>query len=111
MGTGRKDFTQINTDPVYDTIAEATREARKERKIYTEQEAQEFKENLQTSGRKGVKLPRINLAFSPETYDYIKTMSRARGETLTDFVNHVLKLSLEENRDVYEKALEFRNSF
>lgn len=64
-----------------------------------------------TAGRKGAKLPRMNIAFAPEIYDYIQTMSRVRGETLTDFVNHVLRQSMDDYADIYKKAQEFRNSF
>lgn len=120
----KKDFSGVNTERVYGTIAEATAEpeetvealtqeeqsARKERKTYTAEEAAEAMQNLKTAGRKGVKLPRINLAFSPDLYDYVRTMARARGETLTEFVNHILRQSMEENQDIYRKAIEFRNS-
>lgn len=112
----KKDF-KVNTDPMYKTVQEATADAqetvktRKERKTYTAAEEQEFLENRQTSGHKGVKLPRINMAFSPELYDYIRTVSMARGQTMTDFLNHIVEKSMEENREIYEKALEFRNSF
>ena len=122
----KKDFTKVNTGRVYDTIAAATaeqeqnisqnqetqetQEKRKERRTYNEQEALEFMQKLKTSGRKGVKLPRINLAFSPDIYDYIQTMSRVRGENMTQFVNLALRQHMEENRDIYEKAIEFRNS-
>ena len=125
----KKDFSQINTNRVYGTIAEATAEpeqeavevlqdaaaqeitqTRKERRTYSEQEAAEILQTLRTSGRKGVKLPRINLAFAPEVHEYITVMSRVRGENLTQFVNMVLKQHMEEHRDIYEKAIEFKNS-
>ena len=116
----KKDFSSVKTDRMYKTIAEATAEAqevqetaktRKERKTYTAEEEQEFLDSLKTAGRKGVKLPRINMAFTPERYDYIKTMSMVRGQTMTEFINHIIQNSLDENREVYEKALEFRKSF
>ena len=126
----KKDFSQLNTGRVYNTIAEATaapaaqevqeitpaaeaqeaQTARKPRKTYTEQEAVEFMQRMKTSGHKGVKLPRINLAFAPELYDYVQTMSRVRGETMTDFVNVALRAHMEDNRELYEKAIEFKNS-
>lgn len=123
----KKDFSQVNTGRVYGAIAEATAEPepaaeinpaaaqetaqeRKPRRTYTEQEAAEIMQTLQTSGRKGIKLPRINLAFTPELHEYIITMSRVRGENLTQFVNYVLRQHMEEHRDIYEKAIEFRNS-
>lgn len=130
----KKDFSNVNTNPVYNTIADATaplpgqlditgkvvkaeREAertvtepRKDRKGYTQAEKDLFAENLQTAGRKGCKLPRINLAFSPQVYDYVKTMSRAQGITLTEFCNKIMQQHMEEHRAIYEKAVEFRNS-
>lgn len=122
----KKDFSQINTGRVYNTIAEATAEPEqeaveviqtqgtrkkyKERKTYTEQEAAELMQELKTSGRKGLKLPRINLAFAPDIYNYIQIMSRVRGESMTDFVNVALRQHMEEHHDLYEKAIEFRNS-
>lgn len=122
----KKDFTSVNTGRVYDTIAAATAEPeqgiaeaaekqevqteRKPRRTYTKQEAAEIMQTLRTSGRKGVKLPRINLAFAPDIHEYIITMSRVRGENLTQFVNYVLRQHMEEHADIYEKAIEFRSS-
>lgn len=116
-----KNFSQINTDRVYNTIAEATaepdiqetqevQETRKPRKEYTAQERLDFLQEMKTAGRKGVKLPRINLAFSPDVYEYIQIMSRVRGESMTAFVNIALRQHIEEHRDLYDKAIEFRNS-
>lgn len=122
----KKDFSKMNTGRVYDTIAAATAEPeqeaaevtqkqetapkRKPRKTYNAQEAAEIMQTMKTSGRKGLKLPRINLAFSPENYEYIQIMSRVRGESMTDFVNIALRQHMDEHRDLYEKAIEFRNS-
>lgn len=118
----KKDFSKINTRPVYEAMEEVTadpaeqeaapaaqeqRKKYKERKTYTEQEAQEFLQSMQTAGRKGLELPRINVAFTPANYHYIKTMSRVRGETLTAFVNHILAQSMEENAETYKRAQEF----
>lgn len=113
----KKDFSKINTGRIYDTLAEATADpeqaqakTRKDRKTYTGQEAMELIQNGQTAGRKGLKMPRINLAFSPDVYEYIKTMAQVRGETLTDFVNHILRQSMTDNAEIYKKAIEFKNS-
>lgn len=118
----KKDFSNVNTGAVYNAIAAATAEpepaqetqeaapARKSRKTYTEQEAQEALRALKTSGKKGLKLPRINLAFTPDNYEYIQIMSRVRGESMTEFVNIALRQHMEEHRDLYERAIEFRNS-
>ena len=116
----KKDFSKVA-----DAIAEATAEpaaaeeaqekpkaqkTRKARKTYSAQEAQEFLENGQTAGRKGVRLPRINLAFQPELYDYVKTMAHAAGISYTDFLNRIIQEHKAKHADVYEKAIEFRDS-
>ena len=44
-----------------------------------------------TQGIKGKKLPRINMAFSSETYEYIKRESRIRGLSATAFVNYIIE--------------------
>ena len=89
---------------------EQVQKAEGSRKTYTEEERQAFMASLRTGGRKGCKLPRINMAFTPELYDYIRTMSKVSGLTLTVFLNTVLKQYMDEHREQYDRALEFRNS-
>lgn len=108
-----KDFTGIKAGKaVTDTIAEATaepaQETQKERKTYTAQEAAEFMQQMKTNGRKGLKLPRINLAFAPDIYEYCRTMARAAGMNYTDFVNMVLRQHMDEHQEAYQKAIQFR---
>ena len=111
----RKDFTQINASNIYSsTIAEATQETqeepktRKPRKEYTAQEALAFMEDMQTRGRKGAHLPRINIAFSPGMYEYVKVMSAASGLSITAFVNKILQEHRDAHEDMYKRALDFR---
>lgn len=133
----KKDFSNINTNRVYDTIAEATaagdsseqlpgqmvitdiegniaeeptKKKYKDRKTYSAAEQLVFLEAMQTSGKKGVKLPRINLAFTPANYEFIKIMAQVRGQSLTEFVNDMLTEARTQHADIYEKAIEFRNS-
>ena len=118
MAAAKKDFSKVNTNPVYNVIAEATdtkapaasNGKSKPRKTYTAAEAQAALENLHTSGLKGVKLPRINLAFTPANYEFIKTMAQVRGQNLTEFVNDVLQQARENNADLYKQAIKFRES-
>lgn len=125
-----KDFSKAaTTGRIYSAIQEATAEpaqeinkaqeaqeaqekpaGRKPRRTYSEQEAAEIMQSLKTSGRKGLALPRINLAFAPDIYDFVKTMSRVRGETMTEFINFVLRQYMDDHGDIYERAIEFRNS-
>lgn len=118
MAAAKKDFSKVNVNPVYDVIADAVNEAPaaggkkpyKARKTYTKQEAAEALDSLQTSGKKGLKLPRINLAFTPANYEFIKIMAQVRGQNLTEFVNDMLQEARESHADLYNKAIEFRNS-
>lgn len=117
----KKKLENISVNPVYSAIADATAETaqdnaeivykQKERKTYTEQEKREYLDTLKTAGRKGVKLPRINLAFTPDNYDYIQTMARVNGQTLTMFINNVIHKSMIENEEIYKQALDFRSNF
>lgn len=111
----KKDFSSIKTGRIYDTLEAATadpdKQERKERRTYTEEEAAAAMLEMRTAGRKGVKLPRVNMAFAPDVYTYIKTMAKVRGETLTEFVNVVMRKSMNDNQEIYQKAIEFKNSF
>ena len=135
----KKDFSNVNTDRVYNTIQNATEELpgqvdlfqgeadpegdkldadvilaadpqRKARKTYSDTEKAAFLSAGTTSGHKGCKLPRMNMAFDPDLYDYVRTMATVRGETITTFVNHILRNFMNDNMEIYEKAIEFRNS-
>ena len=82
---------------VYDGMLE-TQDTQKEQK------AQEAREALQTQGRTGVKLDRINMAFTPSNYDFIKVMAAIRGQTMTAYVNAVLDAERARNGDKYQAA-------
>lgn len=51
---------------------------------------------------------RITMCFSPEIYDYIKTMSRMKGMTIAAFTESVFRKSMDSNADLYAMALKFR---
>jgi len=132
----KKDFSQVETGRVYDAIAEATAEAaepaaeqdaqevkqkRRARKTYTDEEKRELIENMTTAGRKGVKMPRVNLklegtdsrmnvACTATNYEYVQIMSRVCGMNLTQFINKALTEHRQDHIDLYEKALEFRRA-
>lgn len=113
MTTKNKDFSssaQRVKTYISEAVTAAEEPTRKARKTYSEEEAAAFLEEGHTSGRKGVKLPRINVAFKPSVYEYISTMARVRGETMTDFINLVLEKHMDDNQEIYKKALEFRKS-
>ena len=70
------------------------------------QEEQQAQDTLHTQGRKGMKAARINMAFTPENYDYIRVMRSMRGENMTDFVNYVIAEHRREHGEKYEQAKE-----
>lgn len=74
------------------------------------EEAAERKSAMRTQGKKGAKLTRINAAFTPENIEYIKIMGRIRGESMSEFINHVLDKHRSDNADFYEQAKAIKES-
>jgi len=58
----------------------------------------------QTQGRKGKKLPRINMAFTQENLDYLRIISRIEGVSMTDYVNRLLEADKGNKSAVLQKA-------
>ena len=110
----KKDFSNIGAGNIYaDVIAEATQEPqekRKARKTYDAQETQELLNSLQTTGRKGVKLPRINLAMTPACYDYVRTMAKISGMTYAQFIDKIIAEHMEKHGEAYAQAVKIRES-
>lgn len=44
-----------------------------------------------TRGRKGMKLPTMNMRFTPENYEYMRRESAVRGMSTTAFVNWLIE--------------------
>lgn len=114
----KKDFSQIDAARVQATIADATADEqeaqevqeapqRRPRKTYTDEEKAEYLNTMQTSGRKGVKLKRINFAFRPDIYNYVTIMSRVKGQSLAMFVNDCLQQHMEAHEDIYQQVQDF----
>lgn len=47
-------------------------------------------DTLQTQGKTGKRLPRINMAFSEANYDFIKVMAGLEGITMTSYLNQII---------------------
>ena len=99
--------TLVRTSP--DVWARACSEPENEEQLARE-EAEKAMVELKTSGRKGVKLPRYNVAFAPDLYAYIQTMSRAAGQSYTEFINLCVRQHLNANKDKYDTARSFLDS-
>ena len=125
MANKKKDFAAVDTGRVYSAIEESLAEPEQEpqeaaaaqeqapaRQLvpgtrYTAEEIREFQEAGRTTGRAGVKMLRVNMAFTPAVHDYIRTMAQVRGQTITQFTNRVFEKSMEENAELYNMAKEF----
>ena len=103
MPKGFKDVA-AHTKPVYGTVIGSTQEVQQEQE---EQEVQRPKAVLaavQTQGRRGAKLPRINMAFAPQNLEYLRIMAGLHGQSVTRYVNVLVEQDMELNRVVYEAA-------
>lgn len=57
-----------------------------------------------TQGRKGQKLPRINMAFQKENLEYLQIISRIEGKSITDYVNKLVESDRIKNVAIIETA-------
>ena len=57
-----------------------------------------------TPGRRGENQQRINMAFSPENLDYMRTMAGLKGISVTRFVNDLIAQDREKNSAAYGEA-------
>lgn len=105
-----KDFTGMNTGArVSNAMEKATAKAGQQATANPEEVA-ERQSQARTQGRLGCKMPRINMAFTPENHQFIKVMAKVTGNTMTDFANIVIQRYREEHPEVYEKAKDIINS-
>lgn len=92
--------------PVYGTLIGNADPRLYEQEPPKAEDVQKAQEALQTQGRRGYKLQRINMGFTPANLDYIRTMSRAKGMSQTQFVNQLIERHREEAGDAYTKIKE-----
>ncbi len=117
MGT-KKNFDEIETGDIYaEQIAAATSTPappiippQKRDEPPTAEVVAMAREQGKTQGRAGCRAFRHNMAFTPENYEFIRCMARVRGQTITAFVNDIVKKAIEDNAEVYQQALKFRDS-
>lgn len=107
----KKDFSNVKAGRVYEAMAEATKDPEKRAQQITAApaEVEERRAALHTQGRKGAKATRINMAFTPDNHDFIKTVARATGKTMTEFTNIVIERYRTEHPEIYEQAKALRD--
>lgn len=82
-----------------------TQEVQEVSEAQKEQEVQEVKKtrtSKDTQGRKGEKLPRMNMGFFGNNLEYIQKMSRLRGMTMTEYLNELIDIDKEKNKEILE---------
>ena len=81
---------------------------KKTQKPISEQEKAERIASGRTQGREGCKMSRINFALTVDNDSYVRLMSKARGENMTDFINHCIEKHREQNIKEYNNLLRLR---
>ena len=92
--------------PVYSTLIGNADPRLYEQEPPNADDVQKAQEALQTQGRRGYKLQRINMGFTPANLDYIRVMSKAKGLSQTQFVNQLIEKHREEAGEAYNKIKE-----
>jgi predicted DNA binding CopG/RHH family protein len=69
-----------------------------------EEQLEKAPQKKHPTGRKGQKLPRINMAFSHENLEYLQIMARIEGVSMTQYVNTLIEADRKKRADVIEKA-------
>lgn len=87
--------------PVYGTVIGSAQEVQQEQEV---QRSEAAPEAVQTQGRKGAKLPRINMAFTPQNLEYLRVMAGLRGQSVTRYVNALVEQDMDLNREAYNAA-------
>ncbi len=62
---------------------------------------------MRTQGRKGCKAVRINMALSTENHEFVKLLSKASGQTMTNLVNSIVAAYRKEHPELTRKAKEY----
>ena len=106
MAAAKKDFSGMKTGKeVYKALSEAT-SGNRQTDASAEEQAIRGAE-MRTQGRQGCKLPRINIGFTPENYQFIRIMSRATGQNMNSFLNLVVTAYRSEHPEIMEQAKSF----
>ena len=100
MPKGFKDVA-AHTKPVYGTVIGSTQEVQQEQEV---QRPKAVLAAVQTQGRRGAKLPRINMAFAPQNLEYLRIMAGLHGQSVTRYVNALVEQDMELNRAAYGAA-------
>lgn len=64
-----------------------------------------------TQGAKGCRMPRINLGYTMDNYNFIRVVSRMQGKTMSRLINDIIEKYRKEHQHLYDKAKELAKEF
>lgn len=97
-----------STNRVSEAI-EKSGQKKQQQSTATPEEIRARQSALKTQGRKGCKGPRINMQFTPENHQFVKTMSKVRGIPMSKFLDEIITEYRENHADQYEALIEIIN--
>ena len=105
-----KNLSAVNKFISTQTDEDSTQETHDRHEKHEEQHMQNNNEEHDAHDKKvRKKLPRINMAFYGENYDYLTYISRLSGKNITEYVNSLVDKDREINQDKIDKAKEILN--
>lgn len=109
----KKDFTKVSAVGKFintHRTEDSTQATQDKHEPHEDQHMQNNNETHDAHAKKGrKKLPRINMAFYGENYDYLTYISRLSGKNITEYVNSLVDKDREINQDKIDKAKEILN--
>lgn len=89
---------------------DSTQEIQAKHETHEDQHMQNDNDARDAHDKKGrKKLPRINMAFYGENYDYLLYISRLSGKNITEYVNSLVDRDREINQDKIDRAKALMN--
>lgn len=82
-----------------------------EHNTYEVHEEREVESSNKTQGRKGQKLPRLNMAFYNNNLEYVQKIAGVKGMSATAYINKLIDEDRKKNEDVYEKIKNINSEF
>lgn len=89
------------TNKVSEAI-EKSGQVKQQQSTATPEEIEIRQATLKTQGRKGCKGPRINMLFAPENHQFVKTMSKVRSISMSQFLDEIISEYKENHKEQYE---------
>ena len=107
---GRKSNADLNNElaAVYEDMSQ--RQGNKAHPTASAEEAKKRAKEGNTRGKKGAKMPTINMRFKEENFEYLQVMSGLKGISATAFCNEIIEQHREKNAETFAQAQELARS-